>query len=124
MLINGVEFEVDLLDADEAERIEQIYAKMENEYTSRYDELKTMKLSESIRAQCDIVFRLFDGMFGCGAHEKIFGAKTNLGTCLDTMVQFAIDLANARAAAIDNMTGGWSAAIKALKKEEHDEPAV
>lgn len=123
MLINGVEFEVDLLDADEAERIEQIFDAASAEFCSRREELDALSASQSIREQCGIIFKAFDKILGDGAHEKIFGARTNLETCLDTFGQFVFDLHNSRVEKINAMTDRWDKMIAPLK-ENHDEPAV
>lgn len=121
MLINGVEFEVDLLDADEAERIEKIIDETGDEFRQRDKDFEKMRDSESIRAQCGIIFQMFDRILGTGAHEKIFGSKTNLETCLDTFAQFLVDLHNNRNDKLKTLPKKWN---KIFGVPDNNEPAV
>jgi len=121
MLINGIEFEIDLLDANEAERIEEIFSAAKAEYAKRLKELRSMTPSQSIREQCNIVFDTFDRILGEGAHEKIFGERVNLTACLDTLAQFAFDLNNARVSEIDALPERWK---QVFEVSDNNEPAV
>lgn len=74
------EFEFDIYDADTAEKYEKGIAKIQEECENIGTELSA---SESIRAQCNIVFEFIDGLLGEGAAKDIFGERTNLTECLD-----------------------------------------
>lgn len=77
--INGVELEFDLLDADTAEK----YDESLKEVSDIKEKVKGMSTGESIRCQCNIVFSVFNTIFGEGTDRKVFGDKAHLGKCLD-----------------------------------------
>lgn len=84
---NNLEFEVDLLDVDFAERYEKAFKQMEE------DEKRVQKAgttSEVIRGYCELFFNLFDGIYGKGTSEKMFEGKVNAGMC-DTAYSAFID---------------------------------
>ncbi len=76
MKIRDVEVDFDFLDADNVERLEKeaekVSKKIENE------ELKQMGYAETIREECNIIEKFFDGVFGEGTSEKLFKGKKNL----------------------------------------------
>lgn len=75
---NGVKLEVDLQDADFAERYEKAFNRMGE------DEKKVPKdgtNSELIRAYCSLFYHLFDDIYGEGTSERLFGGKKNAGMC-------------------------------------------
>lgn len=75
---NHLEFEVDLQDADFAERYEQAFSRMAD------DEKKVQKAgtnSELIRGYCGLFFNLFDDLYGKGTSHKLFEGKVNAGMC-------------------------------------------
>ncbi|MBY6816469.1 AP endonuclease [Clostridium botulinum] len=89
MLINNVEIEdLDLLDADVAERYQGALEKME-----KAEKIETTNLSEIIRHECGKVFDFLNEVFGEGTDKKIFGNKTNYGECENAFKQL-IDYAN------------------------------
>ena len=88
--INDVELELDLMDADMAEKYEKAYRKMQRDVTNIPNNLS---LAESIRKQCKLIFNFFDEVFGEGTSKKIFGNKTNLRECIKA-VETLIDHVN------------------------------
>lgn len=75
---NNMEFEVDLQDADFAERYEAAFERM------ALDEKKVQKAgknSEVIRGYCGLFFNLFDDIYGAGTSQKLFEGKINAGLC-------------------------------------------
>lgn len=74
------EFEFDIYDADTAEKYEKGIANIQEECENIGTELSA---SESIRAQCGIMFEFIDGLLGEGVAKDIFGERTNLTECLD-----------------------------------------
>lgn len=79
--INEVELELDMMDADVAERVESAMEKVNTE-SSKIAANPSLKLSESIRLGCRAVFECFNTIFGEGTDEKIFGNQSNLSKCL------------------------------------------
>ena len=88
--INDVELELDLMDADMAEKYEKAYRKMQRDVANIP---KNLSLADSIRKQCQLIFTFFDEVFREGTSKKIFGNKTNLRECIKA-VETLIDHVN------------------------------
>lgn len=89
MKINNVELkDIDIYDLEVAETWEKI----KNEAVSLEDEVKGLSSVESIRFQCNFVFRAFNSLFGPGADKKVFGDRVNLIVCLDAFQELANNL--------------------------------
>ena len=79
MKINNVELEdLDFLEAETMERIEQA----QEEYSEKSKKVDFAKHSEMIRYNCELVFDLFNTIFGEGTDKKIFGSRCNLMDCI------------------------------------------
>ena len=79
MKINGIELQdIDILDLEVAEKYEKALEHVED--ISK--KIEGMKLSESIKIQCNAIFDVFNTMFGEDTDKKVFGDKVNLLTCL------------------------------------------
>ena len=76
MIINGIELELDLMDADVADKLQDAIE------TLNIDTEKTDRLGGMIRQQCETINNLFDEVFGEGASEAVFLGKMNLTTHL------------------------------------------
>lgn len=75
MKINNVELEdLDFLEAETMERIE----KAQEEYAEKSKKTDFTKHSEMIKYNCELVFNLFNTIFGEGTDKKIFGNRCNL----------------------------------------------
>lgn len=72
---NDVELEIDMEDVD-------FQIRYENSFTLMREEEKKLKsvgtVSEFSIGYCEMFFHLFDGIFGEGTSEKLFGGKRNL----------------------------------------------
>ncbi len=88
---NGVELEVDLQDADFAERYEKAFQKMGE---AEKDLQKIGSNSEMIRGYCRMFNNLFDDIYGSGTSEKLFGGRMNSGHCDEAYTLF-LDAARA-----------------------------
>lgn len=79
--INGIELEeIDLMDADEAARIEEATVKVQEDCK----EAEKIKIySELIRFQCDSIYECFDTIFGESTGEELFEGKKNLRVCIN-----------------------------------------
>ena len=82
MKINGVELEVNFLDADFMEKIENCCKKVSENAEKAKTELKNLTLSQQIKGECKIIKDFFDEVFGEGTSEKIFKEKNDLKLCL------------------------------------------
>lgn len=79
MKINNVELQdIDILDLEVAEKWEQALERIEGVAKS----IEGVKISETIRIQCNAVFEVFNTLFGEGTDKKIFGDRVNLMMCL------------------------------------------
>lgn len=79
--INGQELELDLADADMAERAQTAIQKVKDEATAKEQEVKS--LAGSIRATCALVNECFDDVFGEGTSNQLFGEKKNMIISID-----------------------------------------
>ena len=82
MKINGVELEVNFLDADFMEKLENCCKKVNDQAEKSKKELKDLTYSQQIKAECKIIKDFFDDLFGEGTYEKIFQGKNDLMLCL------------------------------------------
>lgn len=92
MLINGVELELDLLDADVVEKFEKECQRVAERIQDK-TAYERKSNAECIRYQCGVVNDFFDSVCGKGTSEKLFGRKCNLGKSMEA---FAIVISEAR----------------------------
>ena len=76
--INGKTYELDLEDAETAERYEAAFEQMEKEEKQMP---KDGKISVRIRAYYSLFVNLYDRIFGAGSGKEILGDKPNTRTC-------------------------------------------
>lgn len=87
MIINNLELEdIDILDLEIAEKYEKALESVEG----MGDKVKDMKVTDSIRYQCNAIFNIFNTLFGEGTDKKIFGEKVNLLTCLKAFEELIV----------------------------------
>lgn len=85
MIINGKNIDIDILEADTAERYSSAL-----EYVKKAaDEYKSGdSIGETIKAQCAVIYKFFDIILGDGESEKLFDGKKSLSVCLDVYEDF------------------------------------
>lgn len=70
--------DLDFMEAEVMEKFEEL----QEEYNVKLENKPEFnKTSEMIRYHCEIVFDLFNGLFGEGTDKKIFGKSTNILQC-------------------------------------------
>ena len=74
---NGIELELDLMDADVMEKFEDGLAKTAEDVKEK-SQYAGKKNAECMRIQCGHVNRFFDSVFGPGTADKLFEKKNNL----------------------------------------------
>ena len=80
MVINNVELEdLDLLDADMAEKFEKAVNNLQ-EAESKFT-VEGKSLPQIIRSQCTLIFDFFNDVWGEGTDKKVFGDKVNYRVC-------------------------------------------
>ena len=85
VVINNVELELDLLDADTAEKYETAIKRLDEKEKNK--KLEGKSLSEIIKYECKLVFDFFDEMWGEGTAKKLFGDKANYRECEDAIAE-------------------------------------
>lgn len=75
--INDVELNLNIYDADVAERLEKEIDKFERRRTE-IEKMTKPKLSTQIRKTCNIICDFIDGVFGEGTAFKIFDGSVDL----------------------------------------------
>ena len=85
VMINDVELDIDMEDADFQERYEAAFEKMAK---TEKELQKVGKASEITRGYCDMFYDLFDDIFGAGTGEKLFNGKRNISLVNDVYDQF------------------------------------
>ena len=84
MIINNVELEdLDLLDADCADRYEEAIEKIK--VLANKENYKNLALGDAIREQCKVIFDFVNTLWGEGTDKKLFGNKTNIRTCTEVL---------------------------------------
>lgn len=90
--INGINLELDLLDADVMEKYEQLNKELVDQVQKQ--DYTNMSTAEGMRYQCRTVDGFFDNLFGAGTAAKIFkGKENNLGIHMEAYARVC-DLSN------------------------------
>lgn len=106
MKINNVELkDIDLLDADVAEKYENAINKLADSADPKEDE--ELSLSGIIRKQCKSVFNFFNDVFGEGTDIKVFGKRTNYREC-ESAFKEVIDYTSEQKKEIEKLTSKYS----------------
>lgn len=85
MIINGKNIDIDILEADTAERYSSALEHMKR----AADEYKSGgSIGETIKAQCAVIYKFFDIILGDGESEKLFDGKKSLAICFDAYEDF------------------------------------
>ena len=84
--INGVELELDLMDADVVEKFEDLNKEIVKKIQDpkAYEGLST---ADGMKYQCTCVNEYFDELFGTGTAEKVFHKNNNLGIRMEGFAQ-------------------------------------
>ena len=76
--INGIDLELDLLDADVMEKYQNLNAEIAEKIKepTQYQGIST---ADGMRKQCRYIEEFFDKLFGEGPAQRLFGGGNNLG---------------------------------------------
>lgn len=88
MLFNGVELEVNLMDADVMETFENNLEKIKNDIQEP-TQYEGKKASEQMRLQCNYVKKFFDDTFGNGTADRLFHGTNDLSEHMDAFGEAA-----------------------------------
>lgn len=82
MVINGVELELDILDADVAEKFETECQRVKARVADKRA-YEGKSNPDAIRYQCEVVNDFFDSVFGYGTSEKVFEGRHHIGRSME-----------------------------------------
>lgn len=105
--IKGVELEINMLDADQAEKVEKELESVKNK-CEKLQANNNMKLSDGIRKTCQIVFDCFNSIFGDGTDKRIFGNRTDMGECMEAFAELAKQTQDSGMQTVQNITSKYS----------------
>ncbi len=104
MKINGVELQdIDILDLEVAEKWEDALERVEGVAKS----IEGVKISATIRIQCNAIFEVFNTLFGEGTDKKIFGDRVNLMMCLKAFEELVTQV-KSQSAEVEKMASKYS----------------
>ena len=110
MKIGNTELELDLFDAEMAEKYERALRK----FDERQNNKKTgLDLAGTIKQECEIVFDFFNDIWGAGTDKQVFGNKTNFRECEKAFKQI-VDCSSAQLEEVRSITAKYS--IDRLKR--------
>ena len=82
---NDVELEVDMEDIDFLERYETAFNNLD---VTEKDLVKTGMGSDIARKYCEMIYRLFDDIFGPSTGKRLLGEKMNIRICEECYTSF------------------------------------
>lgn len=85
VIINDVELDIEMDDADFQARYEAAFEKMSE---AEKELQKVGKASDITKGYCDMFYELFDDIFGKGTGEKLFKGKRSISLVNDVYDQF------------------------------------
>lgn len=84
LVINGIELELNIFEATQAEAFEEANKKVLSEKT-KIDNVSG--LTDKIKFFCDIVYDFFDDVFGEGTADKVFEGRMDMLECLEAYTE-------------------------------------
>lgn len=93
LIINDMELELDLLDADVMEKYQELNEQILKEVNDK-KAFEGLSEADHMRKQCRIIDRFFDGLFGDGTAGLLFDGKNNLGKRLEAFAEVTSYAAN------------------------------
>lgn len=103
MIINGVKLEsLDIYDVEVAEKYEKVI-----DNVNKNQNFEGLKTSVVIRKQCELIFNVFNELFGEGTDKKVFGDRVNLKICLEAFASL-VDQINSQKEELNNIVSKYS----------------
>ena len=87
MVINGIELDFSIFDADTADKYETAIQDTRDRLANLQDVLQAEGIGNMIRSACQAGFECFNTIFGKGADRKIFGDQVNFQICMDAFME-------------------------------------
>lgn len=95
MIINGVEIELDLMDADTLEKFEEGCLKVKEKVVNKKN-YEGKSNADCIRYQCGVINEFFDSLCGAGTSEKLFRGKSNIGKSMEAFAAVVAEANNGK----------------------------
>lgn len=99
LVINGIELELNIFEATQAESFERANERVLEEKDKVND---VAGLSEKIKLYCDIVYDFFDDVFGDGTADSIFKGRQDMLECLEAYTD-VVEYANSNNGKADEL---------------------
>jgi hypothetical protein len=87
--INGVELELDLMDADVLDSVQDALENLTDE------SVESERVGDMVRQPCITINKFFDTVFGEGASDAVFEGKMNLVKHMDAFTQVVAEIEKA-----------------------------
>ena len=91
MLINGVEIDFDIMDADVLEKFEEGCREVKEKVGSKKN-YEGKSTADCIRYQCGVINDFFDNLCGEGTSAKLFHGKCNIEKSLETFAAVVAEI--------------------------------
>ena len=88
--VKGKELDFNFLNADHVQKWEDARKEVSARYTdiTAADPSNLQEYVDLLRKACKSIFELFDGIFGDGTANEIFGAECDFNACIDAYGEF------------------------------------
>ena len=86
--VNGIELDLNLLDADVLERYEKLNAEIVEKINEK-TQYENVSTADGMRIQCRHIDGFFDTLFGDGTADKLFGGGNDLRIRMEAFAQVA-----------------------------------
>ena len=85
MKILGIEFDIDITDAEVIERLEKGQQIVEKQSEELEEKRSNLTLAEGIKQECKIAKDFLDYVIGEGTSKELFGEKNSLAKCMEAL---------------------------------------
>ncbi len=88
--VKGIELDFNFLNADHVQKWEDARKEVAARYAdiTAADPSNLQEYVDLLRKACNSIFELFDGVFGDGTANDIFGAECDFEACIDAYGEF------------------------------------
>lgn len=107
--IKGKEFDFNFLNADHVQKWEdsrkEVAARYKDIAAANPEKIGLQGYADLLRKACNAIFDLFDGIFGDGTANSLFGGECDFESCIDAFGEFE-DAIQVQADKIGNKISG------------------
>ena len=114
---NGVQLEMDMLDAVFVEKYEKAFEKMGAAEEEFRKEPSIGSASQRIRKYCQLFYDLYDDIFGAGTSKKMFGDTCNMRLVDESYAEF-LKVARSGQAEREESSAKWKYAVNRERRRD------